>query len=217
MEFDLHTHSCQGSACSRMPLADLVMAAKERGLAGVCVTDHDFLWDPGELADLTANSGIQVYGGVELSTTLGEVLVYGVHFSLLDLRDNPLKLKQVVQDCGGFMVAAHPFRSDYADNLLTRRERGVETLDPRVMSKRPLFQIVDTLEVYNGRGSVAESQVCLQVAEELAMKGTGGSDAHSVLGVGSCTTVFKHPVNNEADLVGQLLRGSFFAKKRKRS
>ena len=44
MEFDLHTHSSQGSICSRMPVWDLVQVANEKGLNGVCITDHDYCY-----------------------------------------------------------------------------------------------------------------------------------------------------------------------------
>ena len=87
MELDLHTHSSQGSACSRMHVWDLIQAACQKGLDGICITDHDYCWDPGELVKLHRESGIQVYGGVELSTSVGEILVYGVHQPLLHLRE----------------------------------------------------------------------------------------------------------------------------------
>lgn len=58
----------------------------------------------------------------------------------------------------------------------------------------------------------------VQAAQEaeviLGKKGTGGSDAHSTLSVGSCVTVFDNPVKNYAQLLAQLRNGSFHAKKK---
>ena len=214
MKFDLHTHSSQGSVCSRMPIWDLVQAASQQGLDGVCITDHDYLWDPKELDKLHRESGIQVYGGVELSTAVGEILVYGVHRSLLDLRDDLPKLAQFVRESRGVMVAAHPFRTDYALSAFSREERGLEPIEVEVLCRRPVFNFVDTLEVYNGRSSWQEIQVAQKAAVFMGREGTGGSDAHSVLSVGSCVTVFNDPVENEAQLVAQLRNGRFQAKKK---
>ncbi len=214
MEFDLHTHSSQGSACSRMHICDLIQAASQKGLDGVCITDHDYSWDLGELAKLHRESGIQVYSGVELSTSVGEILVYGVHQPLLHLRDDLAKLTQLVHELGGFMVAAHPFRTDFALCAFSREERGLEPIEVEEMCRRPVFEFVDTLEVYNGRSSWQEIQAARKAAVVLDRKGTGGSDAHSVLSVGSCVTVFDNPVESEIQLVAQLRNGHFQAKKK---
>lgn len=214
MEFDLHTHSSQGSACSRMNIWDLIQAACQKGLDGVCITDHDYCWDPGELAKLHSESGLQVYGGVELSTSVGEILVYGVHQPLLHLREDLPKLARLVRELGGLMVAAHPFRSDFALSPLTREERGLEPIKVEEICKRPLFGFADTFEVFNGRSSWQEIQAARKAEVILAKKGTGGSDAHSVLSIGSCVTIFNDPVQNEAQLIDQLRNGSFQAKKK---
>lgn len=214
MEFDLHTHSNQGSACSRMNIWDLIEAACQKGLDGVCITDHDYCWDPRGLGKLRKESGIQVYSGVELSTSVGEILVYGVHQSLLHLRDDLPKLVQFVRESKGVMVAAHPFRTDFALSTFSREERGLEPIEVEVMCRRPIFDFVDTLEVYNGRSSWQEIRAAQNAANILGQKGTGGSDAHSILSVGSCVTVFDDPVENEAQLVVQLRNGRIQAKKK---
>jgi len=214
MEFDLHTHSSQGSTCSRMHIWDLIQAACQKGLDGICITDHDYCWDPRELAKLHRESGIQVYGGVELSTSVGEILVYGVHQSLLHLRDDLPKLVQFVREARGVMVAAHPFRTDFALSTLSREECSMDPIEVEVMCRRPVFNFVDALEVYNGRSSWQEIQATRKAAVLLGRKGTGGSDAHSVLSVGACVTVFDDPVENEAQLVAHLRNGCFQAKKK---
>ncbi|MCO1600780.1 PHP domain-containing protein [Desulfosporosinus nitroreducens] len=214
MEFDLHTHSSQGSACSRMNIWDLIHAACQKGLDGVCITDHDYCWDPRELAKLHKESGLQVYGGIELSTSVGEILVYGVHQSLLHLRDDLPKLAQFVRESKGVMVAAHPFRTDFALSPFSREERGLEPIEVEVMCRRSIFDFVDTLEVYNGRSCQEEINAVRKATKILGKKGTGGSDAHSILSVGSCVTVFDAPVENEAHLVDQLLNGCIQAKKK---
>ena len=73
---------------------------------------------------------------------------------------------------------------------------------------------VDLLEVYNGRGSWRETQFAKKAAVFLGKKGIGGSDAHSVLSVGSCVTVFDYPVESEVHMLAQLHKGTFYAEKR---
>lgn len=214
MEFDLHTHSSQGSICSRMPVWDLVQAASEKGLNGVCITDHDYCWDPLELAKLQRESSILVFSGVELSTSVGEILVYGVHQPLLHLRDDLPKLAQLVYDLGGVMAAAHPFRADFALSTFSRKERGLEPINMEEICRRSVFGFVDLLEVYNGRSSFLEIQATQKAAGLLDKKGIGGSDAHSILSVGSCVTIFDYPVESEAHMVAQLRNGTFYAKKK---
>ena len=112
------------------------------------------------------------------------------------------------------MVAAHPFRTDFELSSLSREERGIGTIEVEELCRRPVFDFVDTLEVFNGRSSWQEIQAARKVAVILGRKGTGGSDAHSILSVGSCVTVFDDPIENEAQLVAQLRNGSFHAKKK---
>ena len=214
MEFDLHTHSSQGSACSRMNVWDLVQAACLKGLDGVCITDHDYCWDPRELDKLYSESGVQVYSGIELSTYVGEILVYGVHQPLLNLRGNLPKLALLVEELGGVMVVAHPFRAEFGLSTFSREERGLEPIDVEELCRKSVFSLVNTLEVYNGRSSRGEIQAAQKAEVILGKKGTGGSDAHSTLSVGSCVTVFDNPVKNYAQLLAQLRNGSFHAKKK---
>jgi hypothetical protein len=44
--------------------------------------------------------------------------------------------------------------------------------------------------------------------EELKIPGTGGSDAHKILQVGSCVTVFENPVRNEDDFIREIRAGN---------
>ncbi|MHB1651709.1 MAG: PHP-associated domain-containing protein [Desulfitobacteriaceae bacterium] len=215
MEFDLHLHTSEGSPCSRMPVRELVRAAKAQGLDGICITDHDFVWDPGYLKSLSREHEILVFGGMELSTSLGEVLIYGVEDSLLHLRDDPAQLKAKVGSLGGVMVAAHPLRRDFSlPHGLSRKECGLEPLHPEILAERPVFRYVDALEIYNGRSGLAEKAMAVSVAEILNLPGTGGSDAHSVLGIGGCVTVFRHPIKEEVEFLEQLRSGKYQAAKR---
>ena len=63
---DLHTHSTfSDGSCS---VAELVDEAREQGLSGIAVTDHDTLAHLQEIRALSRQSGFPVLAGVEVST-----------------------------------------------------------------------------------------------------------------------------------------------------
>lgn len=214
MNIDLHLHTNLGSSCSYMGPDQLIEKAKSVGLNGVCLTDHDHIWSEDAIDRLQEKHDFLVIGGSEINTDEGEVLVFGLHQPVLNVY-RVEELRSMVDECEGFMILAHPFRyevplvAEYQNsNSLTSQEL---TRSLNLISKRSIFQRVDTLEVINGRSSRLEKKFTALVAEHLHFKGTGGSDAHAVMGVGSCYTVFEEEIRNERDLINQLKEGHYSA------
>ena len=89
----------------------LIEQAREVGLDGVVITDHDHQWDPEEVAELAARAqGLKVFSGAEVSAREGHFLVYG----LPDLDEAPAgvllaDLLRVVKRHGAAIVAANVF------------------------------------------------------------------------------------------------------------
>src|SRR4030042_1432706 len=111
MKIDLHLHTLYGSACAYMDPDQLIHQAKLMGLDGVCITEHNQLWDKAAIERLRDKHNFLVIGGVEVSTDLGEILVFGLHQSVLQVYD-AVQLKALVDEVDGAMVMAHPFRSE---------------------------------------------------------------------------------------------------------
>ncbi len=82
------------------------------------------------------------------------------------------------------MIAAHPFRGFKVFGF------GQLRMTPEQAAKRRLFQLVDAMEVCNGKLSEEENRMALEVSKILGLAGTGGSDAHQVDEVGKWVTVF---------------------------
>jgi predicted metal-dependent phosphoesterase TrpH len=212
MKIDLHTHTSYGSACAYMDPDQLVERAKFMGLDGVCITEHDQIWDVDALARLKTKHDFLVIGGVEVSTDCGEILVFGLHESVLNIF-KAQELKETVDEAGAVMILAHPFR--YNPDLLAGYFRSKSTGDSGTdviedVCQQPVFTMIDAVEVYNGHSGFDEVEFTHLIAERLHLKGSGGSDAHATLEVGSCYTVFEDNIEDEQDFLDQIKSNRFY-------
>ena len=201
MIIDLHTHTRFGSNCSYLDPEELVRGAKRLGLDGICITEHNLCWEKAAIQRLSQDNGILVLGGVEVSTDLGEVLVFGVYQPLWRV-GSARELRELVDQAGGVMIASHPFRVD----VLFNRAPDVEEV-----CRREIFELVDAVEVFNGRAIGPEIDFGCQVLGKLKLRGVGGSDAHAQHAIGRCVTIFQSRISNEQELVDELKAGRFKA------
>lgn len=210
MKIDLHSHTSHGSSCAYMDPAQLVERAKQVGLDGVCITDHDQIWARDAIQRIRDRHDFLVIGGAEVSTDCGEILVFGLHESVLKV-GSASELRAMVDDAGGVMILAHPFRGE--PELVSAHAGGEYETDGQepgpfdALAQRPVFQFVDGMEVYNGQSGMWEAVFTADVAAHLNIPGTGGSDAHAVHGVGSCYTAFDGTIRSEDDLVEEIKAG----------
>lgn len=187
MKFDLHIHTTRYSLDSAMDPLALVYRARELGLDGVVITEHDWMWREDELEELRAAApGLVVLAGIEVSAEEGHFLVYGVHDpSAFPKRIPVAELCREVHVQGGAVVAAHPFRWGQPFDEILRDEQpeldGLElmsnNMDPDCRRR--------AAEVFDGRNYA----------------GLGCSDAHHVETVGVCYTEFARPVGTGRELV----------------
>ncbi len=210
--FDLHVHTVRGSSDSSLTPAQLIAEARRIGLDGVCLTEHAGGWDGHQLEQVFRDSGITVVRGLEVATDMGHVVVLGLH-SYLPGMHRMADLRRLVDRAGGVVISAHPFRHlfnppPYNVNLLFQG-RNSHPLTPAEAASHPLFELVDEVEVANGSNTHQENLFTLEVARQRGMVGTGGSDAHSMHGLGRCVTVFHGDVRSEADLIEALRARAF--------
>jgi len=211
VKIDLHTHTRFGSACAYMEPDQLVIQAKAMGLDGVCVTEHDQVWGEDTVNWLRRRHDFLVIGGVEVSTDFGHVLAFGLHQPVRDVV-RAEDLRRMVDEAGGIMILAHPFRYDH--QLVASYFQAEESPEKRReilydTCRSPIFQLVDALELYNGQSGFDEVTFTDLVAGLTNLPRTGGSDAHAILGVGACYTFFDGVVRDERDLIAQIKAGSF--------
>lgn len=195
MLIDMHVHTARYSSCAQMPPDAMARTAVARGLDGVVITEHDIVWSRDEIEALRArHPDLILLRGVEVSTSAGHALVYGI------TRDDtrgfsyhmPLKrLTRQVHEAGGLVVLAHPARYD------SRIPRPVYGAD------------LDGLEVrsFNIRAYMRQPIEALQA--DLGVPGLAGTDGHTPDVLGLYATDFAAPIETEADLVAAVKAGAF--------
>lgn len=183
--------------------------AKERGLDGVCLTEHNKVHDPAFIQDLSQEYGIIVLQGVEMVTMEGDILLFAEYIPdlLEEIREvvSVRKLKTIINQRGGAIIAAHPLRSVFLSQDSYRTEiyyKKVEEVCARI-----LLRWVDGMEVWNGNDLDLQNLMALDVSKELNLATTGGSDAHCVKDVGRFFTIFDDGVSCEKELVQALKEG----------
>lgn len=188
---DLHTHTTLRSFDSGLAPDRLLRRCVELGFTAVCVTEHNGIWSQREAVEATERFGITVLRGMEVSTDAGHVLVFGVDGFRLEMMRLEA-LRRVVEREGGAMVLAHPTRG-----------AGVQRSWAEI---RHLFH---ALEGMNGDDYNRSAAYVLDIARDLGLGATGGSDAHSLPAVGRCATVFAAVIRDEEDLVRALRSGAY--------
>jgi predicted metal-dependent phosphoesterase TrpH len=207
MRIDLHIHTSPLSACSYIDPHELVQEARRLKLDGICLTEHQVVWNCEAVDNLAREGGIKVFRGNEYTTNQGDVLVFGFYEDIKELLLIQ-ELHEKVAKAGGFMIAAHPFRG-FKTFGIGRLQMTVEQ-----GCQRKIFEFVDAVEVYNGKLSADENDMARKVSEKLGLPGTAGSDAHRIDEIGTAVTVFENDIRDEIQLVEALHAGKFKAEAR---
>ena len=211
---DLHVHTTKGSSDSSLSPEQMVEEAKRLGLPGLCITEHNAPWDRHEFVDFARKHDLLLIRGVEVDTDMGHVLVFGLE-SYVSGISKISELRRVVDEVKGFMITAHPFRGIHSPGGVRRPYlyRDAPSLPSSVeeAAEHAVFGLCDAIEVANGNTIDSENNYAQRVSERLNLKGTGGSDAHSVHGLGRCFTVFEDDIRSEEEFVKALRRGRYYA------
>ena len=208
MRIDLHIHTSPLSACSYIAPHELVQEARRLKLDGLCLTEHQVLWDPAEVDKLALEAGIKIFRGNEFTTNQGDILIFGFYEDIKELMIIQ-DLREAVQSAGGFMIAAHPFRGFKTFGI------GQLQMTVEQAGKRKVFEFVDAVETGNGKLSKDENDMARKVAKKLGLPGTGGSDAHRVDEIATWVTVFEKNITKERELLEELHAGRFRAENRR--
>jgi len=179
--FDLHLHTHYSADGCGTPEA-MIAAAKQRGLSGIAVTDHNTCDAVAYLtkAGLMREDGLPVDGfliipGVEVSTADGHLLCLGI--TLPNMKGAPaLEVAAAVKEQGGICIAPHAYDSFRAGI----REEILDQLD---LAALETFNAAVTLRGFNAKAAA--------YAARRGLAGTSASDAHHATAAGICSTAYE--------------------------
>ena len=211
MLIDLHTHTHPLSDDSLLSPDELIEAAKAAGLDGVCLTEHDFAWDPEKLRELARRHRFLVLPGIEVNTEDGHLLAFGLDRYVYGLH-RVAELARLVEDAGGALVAAHPYRRQ----LPFERNDGPSTSSGQAWRDaleravaNPAYRHVAAVEAHNGRADERENRFSHELCRRLGLPALAASDAHHPRDVGRCATEFERQIAGLEDLIAELRAGRF--------
>ena len=203
---DIHTHTYPTSDDSSLSPEQLIGEARRLGLDGLCITDHDRFWAPEEVDELSKAHDFMVMPGCEVTTEEGHLLVYGLREYIFGMH-HAAYVRELVDEAGGVIVVAHPYRRAYREQADTDAVAHTEMLERAC--RNTVFPMADAVEVINGRGSEQENVFSHQIAQQFGKRGTGASDAHRIEDLGKFATEFHRPIGCLEDLMQELRAGRF--------
>ena len=158
-DFHIHTVYSADSLVQPKTLIDMLNAHPFIKVAAI--TDHDSVRANKPTIEMAkAYPDILIIPGCEISTMNGDMLVLGT-FELPPKPWTPESVSDYARSIDAVSIVAHPFRT-YG---MGDRARGVK---------------VNAIEVLNGGSSKDANLQAKELAKELGLPGTAGSDAHQV-------------------------------------
>jgi len=217
MLIDLHTHTRPLSHDSLLSPDELVEAAKAAGLNAVCLTEHDFTWDPEKARDLAQRHSFTVIPGIEVNTEDGHFLAFGLNRYVYGMH-RTVELARLVDAAGGALVAAHPHRRQlppyggpsgpwHLRHDSDPEETSIWGKALEGAAANPAYGYVCAMETINGRGSQRENAFSVALCERLGLPAVASSDAHLRSDVGRCATEFETRIDGVEGLIAELRAG----------
>jgi len=188
MLLEMHCHTSRYSRCSQITPVDLVRQVKKKGLQGVIITEHYYLWKEVELKALRVDSEVDenflIMAGQEVETDIGHVLVFGAEGTIgekISLKD----LRELFPDA--CLVWAHPFRNGNIPD-----------------EERLLNPMLDATEIFSMNQTVKENYMGIKAWHKYKFTAISGSDTHAQGMAGVYPTQFDHPVLTIKDVAGEI-------------
>ncbi len=194
MLIDLHCHTIY-SGDSTLGPEELIELAIQRGLDGICITEHDSFLASEPAEEIARKLDFPLFRGVEINTNLGHILAFGLiddswreigYYTQVD------SVRREVERRGGILIPSHPFRAV-----------GSASVQMHLYS----MNFISAMEVMNAENNERENQLAVNAWRTLRIPGTGGSDCHSAGRVGICATYFKNRVATIYELIAEVRAG----------
>ena len=204
LDMHVHTAASDDSTATIEGYIELILAYRDiHPFDGFVLTEHR-KYTPGlNLQRYWDEYGVLVIQGVEMDTSQGHLLVYGINDRLLNEIDVTHRMhngRQIIPELnklGAVAGPSHPFRESIFGTIM---ENDVTEIAG-----------VSIIESYNGQNSRSQNDRAEALAKEHGLRTLGGSDSHflSPHWFLTCATEFDDTVTSEAELVEALHYGSY--------
>lgn len=205
LDMHVHTAASDDSTATIEGYIELILAYRHLGHAfdGFVLTEHRKFTPGLNLQRYWDDHGILVLQGVEMDTSQGHLLVFGVNDRLLESVDVTKRLhngRQIIPELtrlGAVAAPSHPFRESIFGQIMQKDITEIAGL-----------QII---EAYNGQNTRGQNEQAAAVAASHELRSLGGSDAHylSPKWFLTCGTEFDDDIASDADLVEALHYGNY--------
>ncbi len=218
-KFETHFHTSECSACSVSTAKEMIYALKQKGYAGVVLTNHFYHGNTAinrripwkdfvsaymenylEAKKYGESIGMKVFFGIEEGYGGGkEFLIFGLSPDILieNPEFNNMEIEEKVdfiRKNGGITVCAHPFRDRFYIS------------NPDIPPNPDLF---DGIEVYNQFNRPEENQKAFEFAKKHGKIMTSGGDVHAAEDVGFSGIDFSVEINSYEDFIAALKNGDY--------
>lgn len=191
MLVEMHAHTTRHSACSHIDPVEVIHQAVRKGLQGIILTEHHYLWTDDEIALLRRQSGAEehfvILAAQEVDTDIGHVLVYGADQSI-EVKIRLDELRSLYPDAA--LVWAHPLRSGRIPD------------EKKLMDTR-----LDAVEIFSSNHTQMENYHGLRLWHRYKFTAISGSDTHAVETAGILPSQFDHPVLTVDDVAKEIKAG----------
>ncbi len=168
-DFHIHTHYSRDSTINPRKI---IKVAKNNGLDGIAITDHNTIKGGLEVAKLNNLDDFSVLVGAEIKTPLCEIT--GLFLNEEISTNDPFCVIDEIKDQGGITILPHPFRASFISHLDTQDKISLN-----------LVKMVDAIEVFNSRTGSVYNEKALLLASKMNKPMVAGSDAHFYPEVGT--------------------------------
>ena len=191
MLIEMHAHTSRHSSCSLLDPVILVKNVIKKGLQGLVITEHHYLWPDDELNELRilseAPEHFVLLSAQEVETDLGHIVVVGADKTIAE-KIALSKLREYFPETA--MIWVHPFRNDAKPD-----------------KEKLLCGFLDAIEIFNGNQTLMENYNGLKSWHKHRYTAVSGSDSHSDKMIGIFPTHFDHLVFSIDQLVGEIRNG----------
>ena len=166
---DFHTHTYH-SYDSFMQTAKILTLAKERGLNGIVISDHNSIQGGIECSKINKDPLFKVIVASEIKTSVGDIT--GLNLTDQITAYNYSDVIEQIRNQGGQTLLVHPYYNHKLSEIN--------------------FNGIDLIEGYNSRVPLEKNLMAVELGKLYNKPIVGGSDAHLYNEIANCKTLYEN-------------------------